>query len=94
VIPSRGSVLTLEAVEQLGVADVLVGAVAEPLVVALPPGVHLSIFGERHGELAAAAHLHHVQVLQLLHQLGGLAAVAAPPAQLPVVPVPPGPDLA
>lgn len=71
----------------------LVGAVAEALVVPFPPGVHLSILGEGHGELAAAAHLHDVQVLQLLHELRRLAAVAASSAQLTVVSVPPGPNL-
>lgn len=71
----------------------LVCAVAQPLVISLAPGVHLSVFGEGHGELATAAHLHNVQVLQLLHQLGRLAAVAASAAQLPVVPIPPRPHL-
>ena len=64
-------------------------AVAQALVVSLPPGVHLALLGERHGELAAAAHLLDVQVLQLLHQLRGLAAIAASATQLTVVPVPP-----
>lgn len=71
----------------------LVSAMAEPLVVALPPGVHLSVLGERHRELAAAAHLHNVQVLQLLHEFWRLAAVAASSAQLAVVSVSPGPNL-
>lgn len=71
----------------------LVGAVAEPLVVALPPGVHLSILGEGHRELAATAHLHNVQVLQFLHEFRCLAAVAASSAQLAVVSVSPGPNL-
>lgn len=85
--------LTLQTVQQFGVADVLVCAVSEALVVPLSPGVHLPVFGQGHGELAPAAHLDDVQVLQLLHQFGRLAAVAASSAQLSIVSISPRPHL-
>lgn len=85
--------LTLQAVKQLGVANVLICSMAEPLVVPLSPGVHLAVFSEGQGKLAATAHLHYVQVLQFFNKFGCLTAIAASSAQFPVVSIPPGPHL-
>lgn len=85
--------LTLKRVEQLWEAHVFICTVPEALVVTLSPGVHLSIFGEGHWELAATAHLYYVQVLQFLHKFGGLTTVAASSAQFTIISIPPRPDL-
>lgn len=89
----HNSQLTLKTVEQLRVANMLIGAMTKALVVSLSPCVHLAIFGEGHRELAAAGHLHYVQVLQLFNKFGSLAAITAPSAQFTIVSVPPGPHL-
>lgn len=56
----KSPLLTLKRVEQLWETNVLICAVTEALVVALAPGIHLSIFSEGHRELAATAHLNDV----------------------------------
>ena len=71
----------------------LISAMTQTLIVSFSPGVHLAIFGERHWELAAAAHLHYVQVLQFLHKFWCLASVTASSAKFTIVTIPPGPNL-
>lgn len=53
-------IFTLQTVQQFWVANVLVGPVAEALVVSFAPGVHLSTISQSHRELTSTAHFHDV----------------------------------